>query len=124
MRNLKDILHQIDFQLISGSLDQEINALQFDSRTVQKNDLFFDYYRIDWTTPQDQYDNFINYAPHTVIPVEILNRILRASVRPCHEHSQLRALLEDSLAQPISLEEIQAAIKTAPAGSIPDYLMR
>jgi len=41
MRNLKDILHQIDFQLISGSLDQEINALQFDSRAVQKNDLFF-----------------------------------------------------------------------------------
>jgi UDP-N-acetylmuramoyl-L-alanyl-D-glutamate--2,6-diaminopimelate ligase len=41
MRNLKDILHQIDFQLISGSLDQEINALQFDSRIVQKNNLFF-----------------------------------------------------------------------------------
>lgn len=39
--SLNDILKSIDFQLLKGKLDLEINKIEYDSRKIEKNDLFF-----------------------------------------------------------------------------------
>ena len=40
MKNLKDILNKVSVNKVSGLTDIEINNIQFDSRLVQKNDVF------------------------------------------------------------------------------------
>ena len=40
MRKLKDILYKVAVNEIYGNTDVVINNIQFDSRLVQKNDLF------------------------------------------------------------------------------------
>ena len=40
MKNLKDILYKVSVNRIYGATDIEINNIQFDSRLVQKNDVF------------------------------------------------------------------------------------
>ena len=40
MKNLKDILYQVSINQVFGFTDVEINSLVFDSRKVQKNDVF------------------------------------------------------------------------------------
>lgn len=41
MKKLKDILEDVDFNLINGSLEDSINSVQYDSRKVTEGDLFF-----------------------------------------------------------------------------------
>ena len=40
MKNLKDILYQVSINQVFGFTDVEVNSLVFDSRKVQKNDVF------------------------------------------------------------------------------------
>ncbi|QXP65365.1 UDP-N-acetylmuramoyl-L-alanyl-D-glutamate--2,6-diaminopimelate ligase [Polaribacter sp. HaHaR_3_91] len=40
MKNLKDILYQVAIDQVFGSTDIEINAVVFDSRKIEKNDVF------------------------------------------------------------------------------------
>ncbi len=40
MKNLKDILYKVSVNAVYGNTDIEINNIQFDSRQVQKNDVF------------------------------------------------------------------------------------
>lgn len=41
MKRLKDILTDIDFSLIKGNLEDNINSVQYDSRKVTEGDVFF-----------------------------------------------------------------------------------
>ncbi len=40
MKNLKDILYKVSVNAVYGNTDIEINNIQFDSRQIQKNDVF------------------------------------------------------------------------------------
>ena len=40
MRSLKDILYGVRITAVSGSTEVPVNSVQFDSRTVEKNDAF------------------------------------------------------------------------------------
>ena len=40
MKKLKEILEGISYSILSGSLDTEINDIKYDSRKVEKNDIY------------------------------------------------------------------------------------
>ena len=80
---------------------------------------FFDLYAIDWSAPQELYKTFLQFEAHNAIPLELLQCIWKAITSPTDTHPKLRELLTVSLARPIELEEVEHAIKKAPAGSVP-----
>ena len=41
MKNLKDILYKVAIESVVGSTSVSVNALQFNSKLVEENDVFF-----------------------------------------------------------------------------------
>ena len=80
---------------------------------------FFDDHSIDWTNPQASKDTFLAYEGHSLIPREILLCIWDAIVGPTLNYPELPTMLREATMTPVTTEELRAAIKRAPASSVP-----
>ena len=108
-------------QLITNPIEihdhQARHWKQWFSETYQAS--FFDLHTIDWSAPHEQWQNFMNFPSHEFIPKSLLQIIWDAIISPSKEFPQLRNMLKDILERPITMAEVQLAIKRAPSGSIP-----
>jgi hypothetical protein len=80
---------------------------------------FFDDHVIDWANPHELRDAFMDYEGHSSIPPNILLRIWEAVIGPVSNFPELPTLLRTATSEPVSIEELRAAIKRAPASSVP-----
>ena len=80
---------------------------------------FFDDHVIDWEDPQRSRDFFLTYPGHALIPRDTLLLIWEAIVAPSQTFPDLSAKLQEVIKAPICIEELRAAIRRAPASSVP-----
>jgi len=75
----------------------------------------FDDHRIDWSKSSPSWAAFLDYPDHSHILPHILARIWTAIFQPLE---QLPILLEFT-SSPITIDDLQVAIKRTPATSVP-----
>ena len=80
---------------------------------------FFDHFTIDWTEPQVHREEFLNFPTHINIPRELLHRIWNSIIQPSIKFPTIGAQIQTEVSKPITIEEVRAAIKKAPSGSVP-----
>ena len=80
---------------------------------------FFDHHTIDWKDPKAQQEDFMNFKAHQNVPAELLHRIWNAIIQPTMEFPNIGAQIQEEVNKPITMAEVQAAIRKAPSGSVP-----
>ena len=85
----------------------------------ETEETFFDQNTIDWNNPRALQEDFMKFKAHQNVPAELLQRIWNAIIQPTMDFPNIGRQLQNEVNQPITMDEVKAAIQKAPSGSVP-----
>ena len=80
---------------------------------------FFSCYDIDWSSPQEHREDFMNFPAHVGIPTNILDNLWNALTVPKFDSVTVRSKLADVTSKPVSLDDLRQAIAKSSTSSVP-----